>query len=163
MLKLSCARRRSCQSAFGQGFDSPQLHQNTQVRTLLVQKRVRPDKKTAAEVIVLCGSFLIRRCSSHTARCSQVAVVFLFRLNVRQYVPDFKGTYRTVPVIAPKRAEDAVLAPVLLLAVVHYGFRSFDDLLIAYHTARLLYFASGIRSRNAAAVSKSQPSATKAL
>lgn len=34
------------------------LHQNTQVRTLLVQKRVRPDKKTAAEIIVLCGSFL---------------------------------------------------------------------------------------------------------
>ena len=59
------------------------LHQNTQVRTLLVSECVRPDKKTAAEVIVLCGSFI--------------------------------------------------------------------------------YFASGIRSRNAAAVSKSQPNAAKAL
>ena len=27
MLKPDCARRKSCQSAFGQGFDSPQLHQ----------------------------------------------------------------------------------------------------------------------------------------
>lgn len=39
-------------------FDYGFPHQNTQVRTLLVQKRVRPDKKTAAEIIVLCGSFL---------------------------------------------------------------------------------------------------------
>ena len=72
MLKLSCARRRSCQSAFGQGFDSPQLHQNTQVRTLLVQKRVRPDKKTAAEVIVLCGSFLF----AGVALCRQGLIGF---------------------------------------------------------------------------------------
>ena len=28
MLKLNCARRKSCQNAFGQGFDSPRLHQN---------------------------------------------------------------------------------------------------------------------------------------
>ena len=26
MLKLNCARRKSCQNAFGQGFDSPRLH-----------------------------------------------------------------------------------------------------------------------------------------
>ena len=32
---------------------------NAQVRTLLVQKRVRSDKRTAAEVIVLCGSSLL--------------------------------------------------------------------------------------------------------
>ena len=41
MLKLSCARRRSCQSAFGQGFDSPQLHHNwTPVLIQCVSKRV---------------------------------------------------------------------------------------------------------------------------
>ena len=37
MLKLSCARRRSCQSAFGQGFDSPQLHHKSTV--ILIELR----------------------------------------------------------------------------------------------------------------------------
>lgn len=34
MLKPDCARRKSCQSAFGQGFDSPQLHHKSKIRTL---------------------------------------------------------------------------------------------------------------------------------
>ena len=33
MLKPDCARRKSCQSAFGQGFDSPQLHHLDRTRT----------------------------------------------------------------------------------------------------------------------------------
>ena len=39
-----------------QEFESLHLHHNAQVRTFLVQKCVRPEKRTTAEVIVLCGS-----------------------------------------------------------------------------------------------------------
>ena len=35
---------------FGHGFDSRRLHHNTQVRTLLVQKRVLPDNRKRGEV-----------------------------------------------------------------------------------------------------------------
>ena len=36
MLKPDCARRKSCQSAFGQGFDSPQLHHKDERPATLV-------------------------------------------------------------------------------------------------------------------------------
>ena len=42
MLKPDCARRKSCQSAFGQGFDSPQLHHMNETRfsNIFIEKRV---------------------------------------------------------------------------------------------------------------------------
>ena len=42
MLKPDCARRKSCQSAFGQGFDSPQLHQTGIGRTPISSAVVSP-------------------------------------------------------------------------------------------------------------------------
>ena len=42
MLKPDCARRKSCQSAFGQGFDSPQLHQKGIGRTPISSAAASP-------------------------------------------------------------------------------------------------------------------------
>ena len=36
MLKPDCARRKSCQSAFGQGFDSPQLHHKSKNPNIII-------------------------------------------------------------------------------------------------------------------------------
>lgn len=65
---------------------------------------------------------------------SNITSLLFLGFNIFQNRLDFKSSYCAMPIFTTEQTENAILATSLLLAIFGNDFRTFDNLLIAYHS-----------------------------
>lgn len=102
------------------------LYLFSSARTRLLVRRLRLFLEERGSLFINPCQFFVFSCITFDCFIGlYISVIFLFRLNIVKNVAKVKGIYLTIPMVAPKGAEDAVLAASLLLAILNYDGDAF--------------------------------------